>query len=107
MIHTTPIAAIKQNAPPSAAPIMMLGFVRTDSPPELELNIFALIVLGRVFSGAVSSRDHFYIVENVCLQKLKSFTLDLFECLLRIIFFCVDELFSMIPPYMTAKLTQK
>jgi hypothetical protein len=55
MIHTTPTAAIKQNAPPTAAPMIMLGFVLADLPPELELKLFALIVLDAVFSGAVSS----------------------------------------------------
>jgi hypothetical protein len=60
MIHTTPITAIKQNAPPAAAPIIMLGFVLADSPPELELNLFALIVLDAVFSSAVSPRDHIH-----------------------------------------------
>ena len=60
MIHTTPITAIKQNAPPAAAPIIMLGFVLADSPPELELKLFALIVLDAVFSSAVSPRDHIH-----------------------------------------------
>ena len=64
-IHTTPIAAIRQNAPPSAPPIIMLGFVPTDSLPELELKILALIVLEAVFPGAVSSRER-YVVENDC-----------------------------------------
>jgi hypothetical protein len=53
MIHTIPIAAIKQNAPPSTAPIIMLRFVLTDSPPELELYL-VLIVLDAVISKAVS-----------------------------------------------------
>ena len=55
MIHTTPIAAIKQNTPPTAAPIIMLGFVLADSPPELELKLLALVVPDAVFSGAVPS----------------------------------------------------
>jgi ABC-type phosphate transport system auxiliary subunit len=55
MIHTTPIAAIKQNTPPTAAPIIMLGFVLADSLPELELKLLALVVPDAVFSGAVPS----------------------------------------------------
>jgi hypothetical protein len=74
MIHTTPKAAIKQSAPPTAAPIIMLKFVLTDSLPELELKLFALIVLDAVTSGAVSTRDHEYRGENLHgkTQKLYS-----------------------------------
>jgi hypothetical protein len=60
MIHTIPIAAIKQSTPPTAAPIIMLRFVLTDSLPELELKLFELIVLNAVISGAVSPRGHVY-----------------------------------------------
>ena len=65
IIHTTPIAAIKHSAPPTAAPIIMLRFLLTDSLPELELKLLALIVLEAVFPGAVSSRER-YVVENDC-----------------------------------------
>jgi hypothetical protein len=58
MIHNTPMAAIKQSAPPTAAPITMLRFVLTDSVPVLELKLFVLMVLDAVFSGAVSAGDH-------------------------------------------------
>jgi hypothetical protein len=71
MIHTTPIAAIKQSAPPTVAPITMLRFVLTDSLPELELNLFALIVLDAVISGAVSY-EVMYIGGNVCMEKVKN-----------------------------------
>jgi hypothetical protein len=105
MIHTTPIAVIKQNAPPAAAPTIMLGFVLADSPPELELKLFALIVLDAVFSSAVSPRDHIH--RGKCLHaKLKKHVLDLFRVFAWNHYICVDELPSMIPSYMTAKLTQ-
>ena len=88
-IHTTPIAATKQNAPPSAAPIIMLGFVLTDSLPELELKLFALIVLEAVFPGAVSSREH-YIVENDCCSDCMK-TKEM--CSISISSVCLDSLY--------------
>jgi hypothetical protein len=65
MIQTTPIDAIKKSAPPTPAPIIKLRFILTDSLPELELKLLALIVLEAVFPGAVSSRE-LYVVENDC-----------------------------------------
>ncbi len=77
-IHTIPKAVIKQNAPPTAAPIIMLRFALTDSLPELELKLFALIVLDAVISSTVSSRNHVHRgkymrekLENCILELLR------------------------------------
>jgi hypothetical protein len=88
VIHTTPIAAIKQNTPASAAPIIMPGFVLTDSPPELELKVFALIVLDAVFSGAVSLRDHLHCGKRLHANTKHQLYSGSVEWFLRIILFC-------------------